>query len=327
MKISTQELKSLTLAALKKYGYTDDESTIISEVLLYAQLRGNNQGIVKLIGKGIPKDLTATEIKTIKETKLSALLDGGHNQGMVVMKQAVDMVITKAKEHGFGIVGFNNTATSTGAIGYFANNIAAANLVGFVFAGSPPTVNFHGSFEAMFGTNPLAIGIPTDTDPIVLDMATSAMAYFGLVQAKTAGQSIPSGITYDNNGNDTTDPAVAMEGAIRPFDKSYKGASLSLMVEILTGPLIAASYVGISPEKGWGNLIYAIDPSMLVDINDFKTQVSELATKVRNSKKLPGVDQIYMPGEKGNANTQAHLKSGEIEVEDNLLASLREVVK
>ncbi|MFA5894279.1 MAG: Ldh family oxidoreductase [Candidatus Shapirobacteria bacterium] len=327
MKIKIDELKMLVNSALTKYGYSNTESSIISEVLLYAQLRGNNQGIVKLIGKGIPKDPTATEIKTIKETKLSALLDGGHNQGMVVMKQAVDMVITKAKEHGFGIVGFNNTATSTGAIGYFANNIAAANLVGFVFAGSPPTVNFHGSFEAMFGTNPLAIGIPTDTDPIVLDMATSAMAYFGLVQAKTAGQSIPSGITYDNNGNDTTDPAVAMEGAIRPFDKSYKGASLSLMVEILTGPLTAASYVGISPEKGWGNLIYAIDPSMLVDINDFKTQVSELATKVRNSKKLPGVDQIYMPGEKGNANTQEHLKSGEIEVEDNLLASLREVVK
>ena len=76
MKISIQELKDLTITALKKYGYNDNESAIISDVLLYAQLRGNNQGIVKLIGKGIPKDPNATDIKTIKETKLSALLDG-----------------------------------------------------------------------------------------------------------------------------------------------------------------------------------------------------------------------------------------------------------
>jgi len=327
MKISISELKDLTLLALKKYGYNDHESSVISDVLMYAQLRGNNQGIVKLIGKGIPKDRTATNIKTVRETKLSTLLDGGHNQGMVVMKNAVDIVVSKAKEHGFGIVGFNNTATSTGAIGYFANQIASQNLVGFVFAGSPPTVSFHGSYEAIFGTNPLAIGIPTSKEPIVLDMATSAMAYFGLIEAKTAGRSIPSGITYDSSGQDTTDPAVAMEGSIRPFDKSYKGASLSLMVEILTGPLVAASYVGISPEKGWGNLVYAIDPAMLVDVEEFKLQVSELANRVRSTKKLPGVDQIYMPGEKGNQNTKNNLNSGEIEVEDNLLIGLRQVAE
>jgi LDH2 family malate/lactate/ureidoglycolate dehydrogenase len=325
MKISINDLKDLTLKALSKYGYTSEESQIISDVLLYAQLRGNNQGIVKLIGKGIPKNKEAGDIKVVKETKLSALLDGNNNQGMVVTKQAVEMAIARAKEHGFGIVGFNHTASSTGAIGYFANQIAQQNLLGFVFAGSPPTVNFHGSYEPMFGTNPLAIGIPTDTDPIVLDMATSAMAYFGLVEAKTAGRSIPSGITYDQSGNDTTDPAVAMDGAIRPFDKSYKGASLSLMVEILTGPLVAASYVGITPEKGWGNLVYAIDPAMLVDINEFKAQVSSLADKVRNSKKLPNVDRIYMPGERGNLNTKINTDAGQIEVEDNLLSELRKV--
>lgn len=326
MKIKIDELKSLVNSALKKYGYSDSEIQTISDVLMYAQLRGNNQGIVKLIGKGIPKDSTATDVKIIRETKLSTLLDGGRNQGMVVMKQAVETATAKAKEHGFAIVGFNNTTTSTGAIGYFARQMADQNLLGFVFAGSPPTVNFHGSYEAIFGTNPFAIGVPTNNEPIVLDMATAAMAYFGLIQAKTAGVSIPSGITYDENGNDTTDPAIAMDGAIRPFDKSYKGASLALMVEILTGPLIAASYTGINSESGWGNLVYAIDPSMLVDINDFKRQTSELADKVRSTKKLPGVDRIYMPGEKGDEITKQRAGVGEIEVEDNLLSQLKSFV-
>lgn len=321
------ELKNLVNIALKKYGYSKTEVPIISDVLMYAQLRGNNQGIVKLIGKGIPKDPTAIDTKIIKETKLSTLIDGGNNQGMVVMKQAVEIATAKAKEHGFGIVGFNHTATSTGAIGYFARQMANQNLLGFVFAGSPPTVNFHGSYEAIFGTNPFAIGVPTNGEPIILDMATAAMAYFGLIEAKTAGRQIPSGITYDENGNDTTDPAVAMEGAIRPFDKSYKGASLALMVEILTGPLIAASYTGINADSGWGNLVYAIDPSMLVDINDFKKQTSELADKVRSTKKVVGVEKIYMPGEKGDEITKSRTDIGEIEVEDNLLSQLKTFVE
>ena len=75
-----------------------------------------------------------------KDTTLSTLLDGGKNQGMVVMKEALEILLSKVKQHGFGIVGTNNTASSTGAIGYYAEKIARAGFIGFVFAGSPPTV-------------------------------------------------------------------------------------------------------------------------------------------------------------------------------------------
>ncbi len=131
MIIKLPELEKLVRSALKKYGYLPAEIDTISSVLLYAQLRGNNQGIVKLIGKGIPKNPQAGKIKIIKETKLSALLDGNHNQGMVVMKKAMDIALSKAKKHGFGLVGTNNTASSTGAIGYYAAEIAKAGFIGF----------------------------------------------------------------------------------------------------------------------------------------------------------------------------------------------------
>ena len=107
------------------------------------------------------------------------------------MNKAVTTAIMKAKEHGFGIVGTHDTSTSTGALGYWADKIAKEGLIGFVFAGSPETVTYHGSYEPIFGTNPLAIGIPADDAPIVLDMATAAMAYYGLIEAKTAGRKIP----------------------------------------------------------------------------------------------------------------------------------------
>ncbi|HYD34701.1 MAG TPA: Ldh family oxidoreductase [Vitreimonas sp.] len=325
MKISVAELTNLTRKALAHYGYDENEIEVISEVLLYAQLRGNNQGVVKLIGKGLPKDVRAGEMKIERETKLSALLNGNHNQGMVVMKKALGMVLAKAKEHGFGIVGTNHTASSTGAIGYYAEQIARQGYIGWVFAGSPPTVTTHGSYEALFGTNPLAIGIPTKGEPLVLDMATSAMAYFGLVQAKTAGQTIPGDVAYDSEGNLTTDPAKGMEGAIRPFDRSHKGAGLGLMVEVLTGPLVGASFVGLGGNQDWGNLLYVMDPELLVDREKFISETTQLVERVKNAKRLEGVEEIFLPGERGNRLAAQHLKTGQIEVEDNLLAGLRQV--
>lgn len=326
MTISVTELRSLCQKILTKLGYPETEATLVLDVLLYAQLRGNNQGVVKLIGASLNRSPEAGEIKIIKDTKLSALIDGGHNIGMVVMNQATELAIAKAKTHGFGIVGTQNTASSTGAIGFYARKMAAAGLMGFAFSGSPETVATHGSYQPLFGTNPQAIGIPTSAEPMVFDMATAAMAYFGLVQAKTAGKSIPGDVAYDSDGHLTTDPAKGMDGAILPFDRSYKGASLSMMIEIFTGPLVGATFVGIG-NGDWGNLVYAIDPGLLVEPATFKAQVSELIATVKAAKRLPGVDEIFVPGEHGDRLMAQHLASDSLEIEDNLLAQLRQVAK
>ncbi len=326
MKAKISQLSALARKALTKYGYNKIEQLIILDVLMYAQLRGNNQGLVKLIGKGIPKNPNAGNIRIPKETKLSALLDGNKNMGMVVMKKAVELALSKAKKHGFGIVGTNNTNTSTGAIGYWAREIAQHDFIGFVYAGSPETVTSHGSYEPLFGTNPLAIGVPAEKEPLVLDMATAAMAYYGLIEAKTAGRKIPGDIAYDSKGDLTTDPAKAMDGALRPFDKSYKGAGLSLMVEVLTGPLVGASFVGIGDTAtNWGNLVVAIDPELLVNKKTFIKNVSLLMKKVKSAKKLPGVKEIMLPSERGNRLTKQRVSSGIIEIEDNLFEELKKV--
>jgi LDH2 family malate/lactate/ureidoglycolate dehydrogenase len=325
MKISVVELEKLVEAALTKLGYTPQEVDLISNVLMYAQLRGNNQGVVKLTGKGMPKHPQAGTITPIKDTPVSALLDGANNQGMLVLTHAMNLAISKAKKMGLAIVGTRNTSTSTGAIGYYAREIAKQDLIGFVFAGSPETVSPHGSYQPIFGTNPLAIGIPTSNQPLVLDMATAYMAYYGLIEAKIAGKSIPSDMAYDSQGNLTTDPAAAMDGAIRPFDKNYKGSGLAMMVEILTGPLVSASFTGIGDTStNWGNLILAINPTLLVDSSTFSTQVSQLIDTVKHTQKLPGVEEILVPGERGDRQAEQAQSTGEIDIEPNLLAQLQQ---
>jgi len=226
MKIDLKELEDLTTKALKNFGYDDNETATIRDMLLYAQLRGNNQGVVKLIGKGIPKNSEAGDIKIEKETALSARINGNQNQAMVVVKKALDLVLEKAKSNGIGISGTFNTATSSGAIGYVASEIAKRELVGIVFASSPPRVATFGSYEPIFGTNPIAIGIPAKPSPIVLDMTTASMAFYGLIEAKTAGEKIPDDVAFDSEGNSTTDPVMAIEGALRSFDRGYKAPAL-----------------------------------------------------------------------------------------------------
>jgi L-2-hydroxycarboxylate dehydrogenase (NAD+) len=328
MKITIAELNDLTTKAIAGFGYNEEETAAIRDILLYAQLRGNNQGVVKLIGKGIPRDPAAKEMIIEKETPLSARINGNRNHAMVVVRRAMEIVSTKAEKSGFGIAGTYNTNTSSGAVGYVASELARRGFIGFVFGRSPERVAMHGSYQPVFGTNPLAIGIPTGADPIVLDMSTAATSYFGLVEALTAGKDIPSDMAYDASGQPTSSPGDAIKGAIRSFDRGYKGSALGMIGELLAGPLVGAAFCGLDDSKGnWGHLIFAIDPDLLGDRDEFIANVNRSIEKVKSTKRLPGVEEILVPGERGSRAARECLDKGVIDIEDNLLAELRKVAR
>lgn len=324
MKIAIEDLKQTTRQAILKSGYTESEAEIILDVILYAQLRGNNQGVIKLVGAGMPKESIAGDVSIVKETKLSVLYDGGFNQGMVVMMQAMRSAILKAKEHGFGIAATRRTRSSTGAIGYYVRRIAQEGLIGITMSSSSEFMAMHGSYEGFFGTNPIAFGIPSAENPIVFDMATASMAYYGIVEANTAGLELPHGVAYNSTGEITTDASEALSGAIRAFG-GHKGAALALMVELLTRPLLGASRKADGTKEDWGNLIMAIDPELFGDVDSFKAEVSDLIKRLKNTKKLPDVDEILVPGERGDRFYSAVMAAGEIELDDNLWSGLQAV--
>ena len=329
MKVKLDELKDLVDKALAKSGYDENERATISEVMLYAQLRGNNQGVVKLIGPGYPKGATA-DIEVVKESKTTALLDAHQNAAMVAINQATDLVITKAHESGIAVVGVCGINTSSGALGFYARKIARENLAGFVFSSAMETVAASGSSQAIFGTNPLAIGVPGKEKPLVLDMATAAMAYFGVVEANTAGKRLPEDIAYDKEGNPTTNPSDVIEGgALRTFDGSYKGSHLSMMVQILAGPLVGAAFMGEGDGgKNWGgHLLIAFDPETLGGTDHLRQSVDSMVGKVKATKKLPGTKEILMPSERGDRVAAEVEQSGEIDLEDNLYQELKKAAE
>lgn len=325
MKVAIDQLRDVTRRAIVAQGYEQADTETVLDIIMYAQLRGNNQNVIKLLGAGMPADPAAGEITVVKDSKLSALLDGSWNQGMVVLSRATQLTIDKAQAHGFGIVGTQRTNSPTGAIGYYARWMAEQGLIGFVCSGAPELMAMHGSYEPFLGTNPLAIGIPSAGKPLVFDMATAAIAWYGVILAKAEGDTIPEGLAYDAEGRLTTDPEVALAGAIKAFG-GYKGAALALIVETLTRPLVGATRKEDGTKLDWGNLVFAIDPELLADdLETFLAGVSDLLSRVKQLKKLPGVDEILTPGERGDRVFERNTAAGALDLDERVWRELNEV--
>lgn len=345
--VPLSELESLSKQIIQDVlGYPEEEAAIITRILIYAQVRGNSQGVIKLVTGGVPA-YDGSKVQVEHETKLSARLDGRGVSGMLVLEEAVKMASDKAKDHGLSIVATHGTASGTGAIGYFARAMACKGLIGIVLAQSPELVAPHGSYEAIFGTNPFAIGIPRAEehanfgDHLVLDMATSAYAWYALKEAKAAGESIPDDVAFDAQGHATTDPTAALAGALRVFDRSYKGSHIALMVEILGGALAGGDVEDKWERENWGNLILAIDPEVLGQpLDAFTEKVEKLLERVKRAKPVPPPAQgeggglattpttagVTLPGERSEAKAAQVHETGMVRVDKGVFLDMKKMV-
>lgn len=92
--------------------------TVAVQVLLYAQLRDNSNNMVKIVTGGLDKLPDEAQLEVTHQSSISAVINAHHTSGIVTMNEALKLAISKAKEHGAGIVGTNHTATGSGAIGW-----------------------------------------------------------------------------------------------------------------------------------------------------------------------------------------------------------------
>lgn len=324
MKVSVTELRQAVNKGLQKLGYDGKDAEIIAEVLMYAQLRGNNQGITKIATGGVPEAATLQPLELVKEEKCGAMFSGGHS--MVAAANATDKAIELAKEHGVGVVTTNHTFTSSGAIGYFARRIAKSGCIGLVCVGngSFSIVAPEGSAEPKLGTNPFAYAFPVGDKEVVFDNATAAMAFFGIVEAKLKGEVLPEGIGFDKNGEPSTDPASVLDGSIATF-AHHKGFGLSLLVQLLGGPFAKAGTPGVNESDGAGTFILAIDAGLLAGKDEFAKRAQELIDQIKQAKPLPG-KHVYLPGEHGDELTRQAIESDQIEIADAVWDELEKFI-
>jgi len=320
MKVKVVELKEKVSKGVAQLGYEGEDAQVIVDVLLYAQMRGNNQGIAKIATGGVPKKKDTEELRVVGENKCGALISGGHS--MVATAHAVDKAAKLAGVHGVGIVGVNHTFSSSGAIGYFSRQLAKKGYIGFVCVGngSFAFVAPAGSAEPKLGTNPFSYAFPYNGGEVVFDNATAAMAYFGLVEAKLNGETIPSGVGYDKLGNPSTDASEVLEGSVAAF-AGHKGFGLSLFVQLLGGPFALAAIPGHNEADGAGTFVMAIDAGLLAGKAEFTKRSTELVQSIKAAKPING-ENVILPGEQGDKVAVQAEKTGEIEIADGVWQEL-----
>jgi LDH2 family malate/lactate/ureidoglycolate dehydrogenase len=317
VRLSASEAQTLAEQALGKIGYDAEEARMIAEHVVDAALCGYEySGLPKILNVAEHRQLRQPRrrMRALRETPLSALFDGGNNNGMVTMYRATQVAIAKAREHGMSVVGVNNSWVS-GRSAHYVERVARAGLIGIHSVSSRIHVAAPGSSGPATGTNPIAFGFPTLQEPFVVDLGTSAFMGTDLIFQDRRNAVLPEGVAIDAQGRPTRDPAQVH--AILPFG-GYKGFALALAMQSLG--VLAGS--GLGDDKTYGYLIMAIKPDLLVPLEDFRRDMSAMLARVKATPRQPGVDEIRMPSERAFRERARNLRLG-IEIDRKIYDALR----
>lgn len=287
-----------------KIGMLPKDAELVADHLLAANLRGvDSHGVIRIpyYVEGFEKGYVnpRSEIRVLRECLNTAILDGGRALGIVAAARASEMAARKALGSGVALVGAVNIG-HVGMLGYYTGKIAEEGLVGLALANGVAEMAPWGGISKVFGTNPISMSIPQRAGaPIIIDMATSAVAKFKLHLALAKSEKLPEGVALDNEGRPTRDPAEALRGCLLPFG-GHKGYSLALFVEIMASALIGGPKsveVKEHPSQQGGFLVAAIDPDVLGGREQFLTRVEEIVKVVKSARKAEGFEEILLPGE------------------------------
>ena len=269
-----------------------------------------------------------------REQGATALINGDNALGHLVMNRAVDVAIEKVKKHSVCWVG-SHYGNHSGAASVYVRKLAEQGYIGIYMAvGNANHMAPWGGIDLLLSTNPIAIAVPAGNNPtVLLDIATTVAAYGKVKVAAQKGESIPDTWMIDRNGKPITDPKKSNEGSLLPIG-GYKGYGLAVMIGLLAGTLnnaaVGKETIDFNAHHdlitNTGQTIIAVDPSAFGDKELFIERVISLVNDLKASAKLPGINQIRVPGD-GAAKMMAERMQKGIPISPELKDSLNQCAK
>jgi L-2-hydroxycarboxylate dehydrogenase (NAD+) len=307
MKIKIEDIKRMCIDVATKHGLSKEDAEVLVSEYLEGELRSRKCHGFSAFPKFAIKALSSRrgDFKIVKDSETHMLVDGMGNLGQIVCNKLIPEMIEKTKKNGIATLGIRNMESYL-MPGTYARQIAEKDLVCFIFNyGGRERIAPTASIDPIFGTNPIAIGIPTKERPIVLDMATSAYAMGKVRLALKLNQKLPEGVAIDKDGKPTTDPQEAMDGALLSFG-GHKASGLALVVEILSRCLLDVHRKNDEVYRGYFFMMF--DPSSFIELDKFKENVEELKQQIKSSRKADGFEDILLPGEMSDKIKEENLK-------------------
>ena len=308
-------------------GSSEEEAATVATHQVKANLVGHDSHGVILISEYVERInrghiVPGAELVVEKEAPCTAVINGNWGFGFVVTEQAMRMAIDKAKTHGVAAITVHYQS-HIGRLGDYSTMALQEGMIGLITADSgagPKAVVPFGGTGRRLGTNPICIGMPSDLEgPVLMDMATSAVAAGKIGLARNRGESVPPGWIIDKDGMPTTDPNDYFGGgAILPVgaDQGHKGYALSFMVEVFSWLLTGLGF-GIDPQAKHndGCFISVFNVEHFRPLNQFKREVAEFVQFIKSSPPAAGFSEVLYPGEIEHKTEQRRRQDG-IFVED-----------
>lgn len=334
--IDANELITLVAEIFHGRGVPEQDSQIVAECLVHANLRGvDSHGVIRVTH--YIRRLEAGSIRPAPPLQIertgpaTATIDGGDGLGHVAVWHAMNTAMKIAQESGVGFVGVRNSS-HCGALSFYGTQAIEAGLIGWAMTQTDKGVVPFGGSLPFCGTNPLCFGIPARSGPpILLDMATSTVAGGHIYKARAENRSIPSTWALDAEGKPTTDPHQAVFWT--PLGGA-KGYGLGVIIDVLTGilcggafgPHIPTMYGDYEKTRGLCHLVGAIDYHRFAGSDTFLDQVACMVNELHAVPPAEGFDRVLAPGEPEYLRERARREHG-IPLEDYLLTELNALRK
>jgi uncharacterized oxidoreductase len=331
-------LRALAFAIARAWGSAEEEAAIVADHLVEANLTGHDShGVgmlptyVRVFRQGclVPN----RELEVVADSGAVLVLEAGRGVGQRMAKLAVARGIERARSLGAAVVALRNSC-HIGRIGAYGEQAAAQGMVflGFVnVADHDPIVAPFGAAEARLGTNPFCAALPPSRPgappALLLDMATSTIAFGKARVARNKGLPVPEGTLIDREGRPTTDPAPMVdrfEGALTAFGL-HKGSGLAILCELLGAALPGGQTITDPMHHAVVNNMLAIliDPGRFAAGARGPAAVEAVAGWIRSARPAPGVDRVRLPGEPERESRERRLAEG-VPIDERSLAEILE---
>ena len=332
MKLSFIELKELFKDKLLKYNFTSDNAEILSEIFTDNTFAGvESHGInrfpefIQCVAKGFVK-------VNARPTKINSFgtferWNGNYGAGPLNALQMTERGIQIAKQYGIGCIALQNSNHWMRA-GYFGWFAADKGYILICWTNTIPNLPPWGAKEAKTGNNPMVIGIPRKEGNIVLDMAMSQFSYGTMLNFEREGKMLPLPGGFNDEGNFTEDPSEIIHSQ-RPLPIGYwKGASLSLVLDILaallSGGRATKDLSESEGEKGPSQIFIVINPTLFSDESENDNLISEILSYFKSAETIDEKTKLFYPGEKVLENKKNNFKNG-IDINEKILTKVREL--
>ena len=314
-------------------GVPPERAAIVAQLLVEADAMGHDTHGLNLCAQyldHLPSGEMAArgEFTVIADRGATVVWDGSYLSGVWLTHQAIQPGCQRAKAFGTATISIRRSHHIACLAAFLP--LATDRGLMIILASSDPSVAAvapFGSYEAKFTPNPLAVGIPTATDPILIDISASATTMGLTARMEGRGEKLAGDWLVDNQGRASNDPAVLEADppgallALGGLDRGHKGFALAIMIEALTSGL--PGYGRANGPTNWGAGVYLqiTDPEAFGGLDAFTHQTGWLADQCRGAAVPGGAAPVRMPGDGALARRREATENG-IKLNPNILESL-----